>query len=134
MKSFKRISLLSAMFLALSLSTGMALAETQSQAHAESIQAQIEYNPEKPAKKILFSTPQYELILFAFDAGQGLKGHSVPFSAYIQVIEGEGILMLEDKAIVMKAGEGFTLPAGVPHSVKAPARFKMLLLKQAGKL
>ncbi|MBT9546685.1 MAG: cupin domain-containing protein [Candidatus Sericytochromatia bacterium] len=134
MKNTKRLTLLSALLLAISFGAGTALAETPIQPAAESIQAQIEYNAEKPAKKVLFSTPQYELILFAFDAGQGLKGHAVPFAAYIQVIEGEGVLMLEDKPVTIKAGEGFALPAGVPHSVKAPGRFKMLLLKQLGKL
>lgn len=134
MNLFKRTSLFSAVFLALSLGAGLALAETPVETQAHSIQAQIEYNAEKPAKKVLFSTPQYELILFAFDAGQGLKGHAVPFAAYIQVIEGEGILMLDDKPVTIKAGEGFALAAGVPHSVKAPGRFKMLLLKQLGKL
>lgn len=134
MKMIKRLSLLSASLLALSLGGGAAWAESPAQPAAHVIQAQIEYNAEKPAKKVLFSTPQYELILFAFDAGQGLKGHSVPFSAYIQVIEGEGILMLGDTPVTIKAGEGFALPADVPHSVKAPGRFKMLLLKQLGKL
>lgn len=134
MKKFKRLPLLSALLLAMSLGAGSALAEDTLQPVAHSIPAQIEYNAEKPAKKVLFSTPQYELILFAFDAGQGLKGHAVPFAAYIQVVEGEGVLMLDEKPVTIKAGEGFSLPAGVPHSIKAPGRFKMLLLKQLGKL
>lgn len=125
--------LLAGLLLALILGNGTALAEPNIPA-PYLIQTQIDYNAEKPAKKVLFSTPQYEMILFAFDKGQALKEHTVPFAAYIQVIEGEGQLLLKGQAIAIKAGEGFVLPAGVPHSVKAPSRFKMLLLKQQGTL
>lgn len=125
--------LLASLLFALSLGSGTALAEPNS-AMPYPIQTQIDYNAEKPAKKVLFSTPQYEMILFAFDKGQALKEHTVPFAAYIQVIEGEGQLLLKGQPITIKAGEGFVLPTGVPHSVKAPGRFKMLLLKQQGAL
>ncbi|PKL77127.1 MAG: hypothetical protein CVV27_06745 [Candidatus Melainabacteria bacterium HGW-Melainabacteria-1] len=99
---------------------------------AHQISQQIEYQAERPAKKVLFATPHYELILFAFDKGQNLPEHTEPFAAYVQLLEGEGILTLAGREIPLKAGEGFSLPADIPHGIKAPGRFKMLLLKQAG--
>jgi len=50
--------------------------------------------------------------LFAFDRGQGLSEHTAPFDALVVILEGEAILM----------------PANEPHAVKAPDRFKMLLV------
>jgi quercetin dioxygenase-like cupin family protein len=125
--------ILAGIILSLSLGALPALADVP-QTQATSITAQIEYSSEKPTKKVVFATEQYELILFAFEKGQAMKEHTVNFPAYIQVIEGEAILLIDSKPITIKAGEGYSLPASVGHALKAPSNFKMLLLKQVGKL
>ena len=97
---------------------------------AQPIAAQLDYQSGQVAKLVLFSAPQYELVLLAFDQGQELEAHTVPFSAYIQVIEGEALLLLDGRPIQLKAGEGYSLPADLPHALQATAgRFKLLLLK-----
>ena len=68
------------------------------------------------------------LTLFAFDASQGLSEHAVPFNAVIQVLEGQAELTIGGKDLSAKGGELVLMPAGVPHSVRAVQRFKMLLL------
>jgi quercetin dioxygenase-like cupin family protein len=99
------------------------------------LQDQIAYQAEKPAKKVLFATDRYELLIFAFQKGQGLKTHTVPFRAHIQILSGTARLWLDGKAIDLQAGEAYDLPASLPHSLEAlESDFKMLLLKQPGKL
>ena len=68
------------------------------------------------------------MTVFAFDAGQALSEHSAPFDAYVQVLDGEGQMVIGGESVTAKAGEVVLMPANVPHAVNAPVRFKMLLL------
>ena len=66
--------------------------------------------------------------LFAFDAGQGLSEHTSPYDATILVIEGKAGIMIGGRRLKVGAGKLVIMPAGVPHSVRAVQRFKMLLI------
>ncbi|HNS31192.1 MAG TPA: cupin domain-containing protein [Tenuifilaceae bacterium] len=65
--------------------------------------------------------------LFAFDKGESLSTHSAPFDATVQILEGTAHIVIADKPYDLKAGETIIMPAGIPHSVEAPERMKMLL-------
>lgn len=65
--------------------------------------------------------------LFAFDTGQELSEHTAPFDALVQVLDGEAEIIIAGESFHLKAGEAIILPAGQPHAVKAPRKFKMLL-------
>ena len=65
--------------------------------------------------------------LFAFDAGQELSEHTSPFDALVHVIDGEAEVTIAGEAFALRTGDVIILPAGRPHAVRAPARFKMLL-------
>ena len=93
----------------------------------------IEYNEQKFQNKVVFSTNDYEVILFAFTKNQGLNEHSSPFDAFLQVIEGESLLNMDGKDYHLKAGEGIKLNMNKLHTLKAKTNFKMLLIKQKSK-
>lgn len=65
--------------------------------------------------------------LFAFDEGQGLSEHTAPFDAAVHVLDGAAEVTISGIPHTVGAGELLIMPAGEPHSLKAPARFKMLL-------
>ena len=65
--------------------------------------------------------------LFAFDIAQELSEHTAPFDALVQVLEGEADIFISSKPFHLKTGQSIILPAGKPHAVKAPQKFKMLL-------
>ena len=65
--------------------------------------------------------------LFAFDHGEGLSEHTAPFEALVFIVDGEAEVEIAGKAYRVKEGETITLPANIPHAVKAATRFKMLL-------
>jgi quercetin dioxygenase-like cupin family protein len=67
------------------------------------------------------------LTVFSFDAGQALSEHTVPFNAFIQVLDGEGEITIDGTPHNVKAGEIILMPGGLSHSVRAVKRFKMLL-------
>ncbi|MGC8742548.1 MAG: cupin domain-containing protein [Verrucomicrobiia bacterium] len=66
--------------------------------------------------------------VFAFDSGQGLSEHTSPYDALVNVIEGEGEIIIGGVSYKVKAGEMILMPANKPHAVKANQPFKMVLI------
>lgn len=66
--------------------------------------------------------------VFAFDKGERLSTHSAPFDALLQVVEGTGLITIEGKQYHVTAPQFIIMPAGKPHAVDAPERFKMVLV------
>ena len=67
------------------------------------------------------------LTVFSFDAGQALSEHTVPFNAFIQVLDGEAEITIGGQPVIVKTGEIVLMPGGISHRVRAVQRFKMLL-------
>ena len=67
------------------------------------------------------------ITLFAFDQGQELSEHSAPFDALVQVLEGNAQIIIGGKEFILASKESIIMPANIPHAVKAPEPFKMLL-------
>lgn len=65
--------------------------------------------------------------LFAFDEGEGLSEHSTPHDALVQVLEGTANISVGGRPHQVEAGEVLLLPANIPHALRAPVPFKMLL-------
>jgi quercetin dioxygenase-like cupin family protein len=65
--------------------------------------------------------------LFAFDAGQELSEHISPFDALVQILDGEADVFISGQPFHLVNGQAIILPAGKPHALQAPQKFKMLL-------
>jgi len=70
--------------------------------------------------------------LFAFDAGQALSEHTAPFDAWVHVLEGELELTLGGEPHTLAQGHAVTMPADVPHALRAVTRLKVLLVMIRG--
>jgi quercetin dioxygenase-like cupin family protein len=68
------------------------------------------------------------ITLFSFDAGQGLSEHTVPYDAFVQVVDGAAEVTIDGKSHRVSAGEFIIMPANIPHSLKAVEKFKMMLV------
>lgn len=66
--------------------------------------------------------------LFAFDRGEGLTEHTSPFDALVYVVDGEAEVTVSGVASTLREGDMILMPANEPHALKAPSRFKMLLI------
>ncbi|NVO00562.1 MAG: cupin domain-containing protein [Geobacteraceae bacterium] len=66
--------------------------------------------------------------IFSFDKGQGLSEHTVPFDAFVQVIDGSADVTIDGKVHKVSSGEFIIMPAKIPHSMKAVEKFKMMLV------
>ena len=87
----------------------------------------VEYAPESIVSRQLIKTDTGTITLFAFDGGQSLSEHTTPFDAVVQILDGQAELVIGGQTVPATAGQMVVMPADVPHAVKAPVRFKMLL-------
>jgi quercetin dioxygenase-like cupin family protein len=88
----------------------------------------INYQENAVVSRTLIDQHAGTITLFAFDAGQGLSEHTAPFDALVYVFDGWAEISVSGKGIVVESGTVTMLPAGKPHAVRAPVRFKMMLV------
>ena len=88
---------------------------------------ELEYQESGIVSRILLKQPSGSVTAFAFDEGQELSEHTCPYEALISVVDGVGEVTIGGEPHRVATGEMIVLPAGVPHAVHAPERFKMLL-------
>lgn len=96
-------------------------------AAASSLAEMVQYQENSVVSRILLQHESGTMTVFSFDAGQALSEHTVPFHAFIQVLDGEAEIIIGGKAVTASAGEIVLMPGEVSHEVKAKKRFKMLL-------
>ena len=77
--------------------------------------------------RAIFDEESGSVTLFAFDEGQRLSEHTVPFHALLYIIEGEAEVTVSGKPFKVEEGEALLMHANESHSVRAIKRFKMLL-------
>lgn len=87
------------------------------------------YNAEKMGKSTLFSSERIMVGLNAFEPGQEHKLHAHEgMDKVYQVVEGEGVFVLEDRELPMSAGVMLVAPDGVPHGIRNTGSERLLVL------
>jgi quercetin dioxygenase-like cupin family protein len=91
--------------------------------------AHASYQPDKMGKTTLFESSRLLVGLNAFEPGQShaLHAHAGMDKLY-QVVEGEGVFLLEGRELAMRAGDLLVAPEGVPHGVRNSGSRRLLLL------
>ena len=87
----------------------------------------VDYSTDGIISKRVLDRPVGTVTLFSFDKGQRLSTHSAPFDAMVQVIEGDAEIIINEVQYMLKTGDSIIMPAGIPHSVFATEKFKMIL-------
>jgi quercetin dioxygenase-like cupin family protein len=87
----------------------------------------IDYHEGAIVSRALVDKKTGTVTLFAFDGGQGLSEHSVPYDALLHVIDGRAEVRIDGQPHELASGEMIILPAGRPHAVRALSPFKMVL-------
>lgn len=88
----------------------------------------IQYQPGTVVSRTLLNKKTGTLTLFAFDEGEGLSEHTVPFEATVQILDGSADVTIDGVDQRVTAGEMLIMPAHHPHSLRAAEKFKMLLI------
>lgn len=88
----------------------------------------IAYTAGSVVSKSFLKKPGGTVTLFAFDKGEGLSEHTAPFDALVYLLDGTANITLGEKSFTLNTGQLVLMPAGVPHSLLAVERFKMMLV------
>lgn len=86
----------------------------------------IEYIPNSVVIKSIISKITGNISAVSFDSGEVLCGKTVPFETFIQVIEGNAEVVINDKSNLLETGQSIIIPAHARNTIKANAKFKML--------
>lgn len=62
----------------------------------------------------------------SFDSGDVLSEKTSPFDTFIQIIDGEAIVVIDDNAQKLSVGESIIIPAHTRNVIEAKVRFKMI--------
>jgi len=87
------------------------------------------YNPGKMGKSTIFESARLLVGLNAFEPGQvhALHAHAGQDKLYY-VLEGEGLFLLDERELPMRAGDLLVAPEGVPHGVRNAGAARLLVL------
>ena len=88
-----------------------------------------QWGPEKMGKTTLFESPRLLVGLNAFEPGQTHELHSHEgMDKMYQVLEGDGVFLLEGRELPMHAGDLLIAPEGVPHGIRNNSVGRLLVL------
>jgi len=87
----------------------------------------VDFSSEGIISKRVIDRPAGTVTLFSFDKGQRLSTHSAPYDAMVQMVEGKSEIVINDVPFTLATGDTIIMPAGIPHSVFATEKFKMVL-------
>ena len=86
----------------------------------------LEYQPGSIVIKSILRKTTGNLSAFSFDSGEVLIGKISPFDTFLQIIEGNAEIIIDDQSNLLEMGESIIVPAHSSNTIKAHQRFKML--------
>ena len=88
----------------------------------------VNYQEGQIVSRTLAQNKAVSVTLFAFDAGEEISTHASHGDAMVSVLDGTAQVTIGGNVHTVRAGQSIVMPAGVPHSVEAPEKFKMMLV------
>ena len=86
----------------------------------------IEYVPNSVVIKSIIKKLTGNISAVSFDSGELLSGKKSAFETFIQIIEGNAEVIIDDKSILLETGQSIIIPANTSNTIKANEKFKML--------
>ena len=87
----------------------------------------IEYPQHGAKSKVLLEDGNCRYTLMSLTAESTIAEHTNPRNATVNVIEGQGVLTLEDQEIVLEFGVFAFIPANARHALKSATNLAFLL-------
>lgn len=88
----------------------------------------VDYEEGRVVSRTLAQGKTMSLTLFAFDSGEEISSHASSGDAMVYILDGEAKITVGEEDFSLKSGETIVMPAGIPHSLHATEKFKMLLV------
>ncbi|UCH56786.1 MAG: cupin domain-containing protein [Candidatus Bathyarchaeota archaeon] len=93
----------------------------------ERVKDLISYQEGAVVSRTIIDKPAGTVTLFAFDEGEGLSEHTVPYDALVHVLDGQVEIKIAGKPYILSEGDMIVMPADVHHALRAVTQFKMVL-------
>src|SRR5688500_20397612 len=77
----------------------------------------IEYVPNAVVSKTIIKKTTGNITVSSFDTGEELAEKTLPFDTYIQIIDGVAEIIISEKKLQLKLGDGIVIPAHAPHCI-----------------
>jgi quercetin dioxygenase-like cupin family protein len=88
----------------------------------------VEYQPGQIVSRTLAQNKSVSITLFAFDIGEEISSHESTGDALVYILDGSASITVGEKNYTPVKGQTIVMPAGIPHALEAPERFKMMLV------
>ncbi|RAV30960.1 cupin domain-containing protein [Sinomicrobium soli] len=76
--------------------------------------------------KYILNEKTGNIMAMAIDYGKVYIPKTTPFSTFVQVIEGEAEVVINEQSTYLQNGDCMIIPGSTPHTIEANRRFKML--------
>jgi len=86
----------------------------------------IEYVPRAVVSKTIIKKTTGNVTAMSFAEGEELGLKTIPFDTFVQIIDGNAELIMNEKLYNLKLGVGIIIPAHSPHCFNANEQFKMI--------
>lgn len=86
----------------------------------------IEYVSHAVVIKTIIKKTTGNVTAISFDTGENLIQKIVPFDRFIQVIEGNAEILINDDSFSLETGQAIIIPANAKNTIVANERFKMI--------
>jgi quercetin dioxygenase-like cupin family protein len=86
----------------------------------------VDYIPDSVVDHLILKKPTGYIRVVSFDFGQELKRRISPFDAFIQVIEGNADVIIDNISHTLETGHGIIIPAHVTVTIRSDVRFKII--------
>jgi len=87
----------------------------------------IEYIANSVVIKTILKKSTGNISVMSFDSGEGLTEKTSPFDSFVQIIDGDAIIVIDKIPNLLKTGQSIVIPAHSPNFIKPNGRFKMVL-------
>lgn len=86
----------------------------------------LEYIPNSIVIKTIIKKITGSISAISFDSGELLIGKVAPFDTFIEVVEGDAEIIVDDVSNFLETGQSIIIPAHSNSTIKANKQFKIL--------
>lgn len=87
----------------------------------------IEYKNAAVISKSILEKTTRSIVVLAFVRGEDFSQKSAPFDRYVQIIDGNAIIEVDEKVSTLQTGQGIIIPALKSSHIKSDGRCKLIL-------
>ena len=86
----------------------------------------VDYMPDSVIDKSIIKKSTGNIRAVSFDLGQELKKRTSPFDTFVQVIEGNAEVVINNISHKLETGHGIVIPAHAIGAIRSDRRFKII--------